>query len=630
MKSSSIQSSRLVVGVGNFFVLDSRNGNFNHHSISGKRLSNIKQLGDYSHDSTVFLECKNLNKTTKNLIGTLVSFKHKDHYNNVWNLGVVLYMNLDCMLISIFKIPDTISIKSFIPSNLAYVSEYFSTFLCVDLSDSSKFEINYLNTVDGNFLHLPEENRRCCFDSCWQHGHSPDKVLNYSDFPLTWRESLSEYKMMCGNKNHLEFHDTLCDEDDKKKASKKVLKVCFDIDSKLSLTDVTNDLCQCPKGLFYVPVVTKQKTDNIQDIKFALIGQKELRSLISGPGNRSIEEHNSFLEKNKVGQYRDIDVYSFNEDLQSIIFTTKVNMLSKNEKRLHLIESTEVDNSNFDKDEMMLSRWDDVGEEGMPHSNDWNIIIEDILATFGNNGYGNRGCTKVSGLNVYSGRRKNGQKVHLSPLCGQSILDTSEFTRQDWNYSKMPTVQKILNVLTTHAGHYAVNRDKQMDKLLTVATGKVLSDMRRHCRVSILTCGNNKVLGFGCTDHVDMLDKKNERIQSHFNKRLKEYYSENKKSQNFFWQNAGKLISTFGIGTSTTCGYIVHVEDDLQRGEHFEIMAFFVLSGLDSCLRLKSYLYHFFYGYSFSHLTSIPVMVMNDRVYYNHDSVNIFAWGGSG
>ena len=103
----------------------------------------------------------------------------------------------------------------------------------------------------------------------------------------------------------------------------------------------------------------------------------------------------------------------------------------------------------------------------------------------------------------------------------------------------------------------------------------------------------------------------------------------NKKSQDSYWQNAEKLISMFGIGTSTTCGYIVNVEDDLWGGEHFEIMAFFVLSRLNSCLGLKSNLYHFFYGYSFSHLTSIPLIVMNDRVYYNHDSVKIFAWGGA-
>ena len=631
MKLLATNNNRLVVGVGNFFVLDSTNGHFHQHSVSGKRLSNIKQLGNYSNDSTVFIECRNLNKTTKNLIGTLIAFKHKDHFNNVWNLAVVLDMNLDCSLITIFQSPVTGATREFVPKNLAYVSEYFSTFLCIDLSDNSKFEINYLNTVDGNFLNLPEKNRRCPFDSCWQHGDSPDEVLIYKDFPLTWRDSLTEYKMMCGNDSHLIFHNKTGDEEDTKMTANTILKVCLEIESTLTLTNLTTNMGQPTKGLFYVPFVTEKKTNTCQTIKFALIGQKELRALI-GSGNRSIEEHNTFLECNKVGDVCDIDVYSFDKDIDTIIFTTKMSKPNECKKTSKVLKSTGLDNIDFDKEEMLLSRWDDVGEEGMPYSNEWNIIIEDIIATFGNNGYGHRGCTKVSGLNVYSGKRKYGEKVHHSPLCGQSMLKTSEFTRQGWNYSKMPIIQKIFNILTTHAGHHAMNCDKQMDKLLIVATGKVLCDIRRHCRVSILTCGNNKVLGFGCTDHTDMLDRKNGNIQSHLVKKLKEYYLVNNKKAiiDNIWQNAEKLISTFGIGTSTTCGYLVHVDDDIRRGEHIEVMAFFVLSGLQSCLRLKSNLYHFFYGYTFSHLTSIPVMVMNEIVYYNHDSLKILAWGGGG
>ena len=193
---------------------------------------------------------------------------------------------------------DAHTTKPFIPANLAYVSEYFSTFLCIDLSDNSKFEINYLNTVDGNFVNLPEENRRCPIDSCWQHGDSPDEVLIYKDFPLTWRDSLTEYKTMCGNDSHLIFHHKPDDEEDTKMTTNTVLKVCLEIESTFTLTNLTTNMGQPTKGLFYVPFVTEKKTNTCQTIKFALIGQKELRALKS-----EVEK----LTPDYDGQHKELD-----------------------------------------------------------------------------------------------------------------------------------------------------------------------------------------------------------------------------------------------------------------------------------------------------------------------------------
>ena len=188
----------------------------------------------------------------------------------------------------------------------------------------------------------------------------------------------------------------------------------------------------------------------------------------------------------------------------------------------------------------------------------------------------------------------------------------------------MPLVHKVVNSLTTHAGHHAVKCDKTMDSLLTMAVGNIKSEVRRHCRVSIITCGNNNSIGFGCTEHVDTLDKRCKKIQDNFQKKLGD-----QNSDSMSLTNAKLFTDMFGIGTSTTCGYIISGIDKLDPNK-VRLYAYFILSGLGACVLMKSYFYHYFYGFAFSHCTAVPVVVKGNKVYYKYKDVNVFAWGGGG
>ena len=83
-------------------------------------------------------------------------------------------------------------------------------------------------------------------------------------------------------------------------------------------------------------------------------------------------------------------------------------------------------------------------------------------------------------------------------------------------------------------------------------------------------------------------------------------------------------IKKFGIGVHTTCGYIIIEKND-------EVINFFFISiGLTLCFQLKSGLYHNFRGDCFTHMTSVPIKVVGEQVFYSDKNAFVLAWGSGG
>ena len=78
------------------------------------------------------------------------------------------------------------------------------------------------------------------------------------------------------------------------------------------------------------------------------------------------------------------------------------------------------------------------------------------------------------------------------------------------------------------------------------------------------------------------------------------------------------------IGTPTTCNYQFITCDEDCEGE---LVSLFLLDGMKLAIQLRGGCLHSFYAHAFLHRTTIPVLLKNNRVWVNHPSHNLFAWG---
>ena len=89
-----------------------------------------------------------------------------------------------------------------------------------------------------------------------------------------------------------------------------------------------------------------------------------------------------------------------------------------------------------------------------------------------------------------------------------------------------------------------------------------------------------------------------------------------------------RWMNLLQLGKSTTCVYQFLVDDCFENASP-DIIQYFLLDGLFLCVRMGSHVCHMFYGHTFSHRTSVGIAIINGMVHYNHNNINIFAWGGT-
>ena len=83
----------------------------------------------------------------------------------------------------------------------------------------------------------------------------------------------------------------------------------------------------------------------------------------------------------------------------------------------------------------------------------------------------------------------------------------------------------------------------------------------------------------------------------------------------------------FSSGTRVTYHFVYKNECDTGM---VDIIQYFILSSLGICVRISDFTTNYFYGGLFSHCSSVPLFVKNNKVYIRQEYVNIVATGVAG
>ena len=202
----------------------------------------------------------------------------------------------------------------------------------------------------------------------------------------------------------------------------------------------------------------------------------------------------------------------------------------------------------------------------------------------------------------------------------------------------MPLLSKYVNILTTEALQQSVSIDPLHKHLLDIGTLQFLTEMstnklqRGYSRISILTMGDIKNIGFANGSHIDCGDYCDVTTQTCRELLLKDrscILSSPITRCNDRLNYAKTMIDTVGIGVPTTCGHCIYFDKNSQFVED-DVKAYFCCNDLGISMKLQSNMYHHFHAYAFSHQTSVPIVVKNHKVYYTDTGVNAVAWGNGG
>ena len=603
---------KTVSGKGSFFCLNKVTGSFTEMIVNKRININDNTFGDLSN-KVIFCECRNLHKTERLMSGTLAAITTKDH-SYEFRLCVILFMNLIQCIVAIL---DTTSVKT--RHEYRFIDKTSEYGICFPHIRSFKtlddiIKIHYLNRVHGVFprdLNM-SPTLNCPVDNKWQAGMRPDVTIPFEIWPHSWKESKQYMTSLQSNKRF-----TLTKKQMKKTKTVHKVTLCTD-DMSCLKQGSTNDH-------FYVPLVNndKQSIDHKYQT-FGVMGYSNVRIMLS-KGKTTISEHNEFVQSwsKKIVTLKVLDPTILKKPL---LLTVKESMV----RELAITENLYHEKSAYLDNEVVVSEWDVVEDSYMPYIEDWDLLQKVMLRTYNSIGFGHRGRCMCVGLNAYAGLRSNGKRVHCSPVCGPSMLQHSQYFRENWDLTFMPLVQKQINLLTFHATSHCMERLKHLDILNGTVMGREGSTLRRHCRVSIVTSGSSKAIGFACSQHNDSCDK----FKSEDQRNVKRKYIINdgvdrssihtgrdKKAE------VKTLIEKFGIGVPTTCGYKL-CDANVQNYDVI-LLAYFIIGGFEISVLLSSNLYHVFLGYVFSHSTAVPIIIENGCVLYNHEYINLFAWGAS-
>ena len=240
-------------------------------------------------------------------------------------------------------------------------------------------------------------------------------------------------------------------------------------------------------------------------------------------------------------------------------------------------------------------------------------------------GSGNRSCSLVPpGItNLYYGPRSNPTLAQASPVVGNKMCSHHDNYRSSWNAPMLASFLHVSNSLTSSIHHISRWTNPIIEALCCSGSnqiGKTLENWQL-CRTTIITFSDNsKYLGFLNTSHIDRKDRYFQSVQ----RDLDAYVARNSDGeQNKFLSN-NLLV---GIGKPTTCSYqFLNYKGPDIDGVLFQ---FFLYDGFQVALRLHDFATKTFYGHMASHRTAMPVIVRNDKVYYNNQDISVFAWGKS-
>jgi hypothetical protein len=228
--------------------------------------------------------------------------------------------------------------------------------------------------------------------------------------------------------------------------------------------------------------------------------------------------------------------------------------------------------------------------------------------------------------------------VNDTPLMSKSNVGKFQYHRYEWDKLFLPWLHKVSNTLVRQSSQVGRDMNHLYDRFITAVTSKdtredsskdnLSENFRMHCKLSIITTGNNQTIGFSNTCHVDKKDSFSKSFQSVADEVICDI--KNNAPNNLIVLKAMRYLESLRdigrFGVMTICGYKKLVWT--TELENDNILGYFLCIGLGICYELKHDMYHGFFGHLFSHMTTVPIIVKDGIVSYNHPGVKIFGWGG--
>jgi hypothetical protein len=223
--------------------------------------------------------------------------------------------------------------------------------------------------------------------------------------------------------------------------------------------------------------------------------------------------------------------------------------------------------------------------------------------------------------------------VNDTPLKSKDNVGKSQYHRQQWDKTFLPWIHSITNALVKQTSQVGLHVNLLYDRFVKACLKEMNVDnpsanFRRYCHLSILTLGNKSSLGFANTCHVDKHDSFKDDFQDTATMIIQKLKDTSCRATDFLkiinYLESLKKLGPFGI--TTVCGYQKLVWCSDFDDDH--LFGYFLNIGLGTCYELNSGMFHCFYGHLFSHQTAVPIIVKNNVVVYNHNSVKLFGWGG--
>ena len=287
------------------------------------------------------------------------------------------------------------------------------------------------------------------------------------------------------------------------------------------------------EALFYFPfpsVVSKEKSSSgLRYQKFALLPYGEAKRLMNQM-SMSLEQYTNVLLYgfDNCGDPSEMETVPGIPNTRHFITMPIIEVCDDG---TNIFSSPKVPRGEvrFEQDDCRIEPFE---RDGILHGH-WSycpVVVSDtkrlkelVCKTFGDRGsFGNRNTAQCFGHNTYAGEKG---AAYVTPTIRMSpdAVTLSQFWRSSTDPTYVPTVMKMLNVLSSDAVNFqrcvdpvyygfikSCFNDLYSDPTKVPSSNKrargQMSDHRGECALTIMTCGNNQVCGFSNTQHVDRGD----------------------------------------------------------------------------------------------------------------------------
>lgn len=260
-------------------------------------------------------------------------------------------------------------------------------------------------------------------------------------------------------------------------------------------------------------------------------------------------------------------------------------------------------------------------------------IVDLVTDAFTQCGFGPRGRCDSKGFNFYIGERGSNQ-ASTSSFQDVTVVRHSQYHRETFNTILSTKIHAITNKLSIAATTFSNSCDYLMD-IVSVLDCDANMDFdfvtKRGCRVKIITCGNKVLLGFCCSMHKDTKDSLYANLDEVMDK-IRTKYEISEEDAMIFRNYLDKWFNYAGIvGVPTTCVYQFLGSANITKQDHtLDFHIYFLMDDFELAVKIASHVAHTFHSYSFYHCTAVPCVIVDGKVFYHHEDLNIFAWGAGG